>query len=99
VISTIESAKSGILAEGNVSRYRHSLFFGWKGSIGTASRKLPESLGGHTVGVLVQTNLGVKSAKLLSTSRKLGVLSKMHLRTRWSCMIVIATDAPVLDRI
>ena len=58
VVSAIENAKSGAVAEGNVGAGTGTVCFGFKGGIGTASRKLPASLGGHTVGVLVQSNFG-----------------------------------------
>ena len=51
-------AQSGAVAEGNVGAGTGTVAFGWKGGIGTSSRKLPEKLGGYTVGVLVQTNFG-----------------------------------------
>ena len=77
------------------------LCFDWKGGICTASRKLPESLGYYTVGVLVQTNFG---GNLQIAGVPVGEkLSKYPFKdslekSDGSCMIVIATDAPVLDR-
>jgi D-aminopeptidase len=58
VIGAITSAKSGPVEEGSVGAGTGTVAFGWKGGIGTASRKLPASSGGYTVGVLVQTNFG-----------------------------------------
>ena len=58
VIKAIQSAATGPVDEGNVGAGTGTVCFGWKGGIGTSSRKLPESLGGYTVGVLVQTNFG-----------------------------------------
>lgn len=58
VRDALESATSGPVAEGSVGAGRGTRAFGWKGGIGTSSRVLPESLGGYTVGVLVQTNFG-----------------------------------------
>jgi len=58
VFESISKAKSGRIAEGSVGAGTGTIAFGWKGGIGTSSRKLPESLGGFTVGVLVQTNFG-----------------------------------------
>jgi D-aminopeptidase len=58
VVSALESASSGPVAEGSVGAGRGTRAFGWKGGIGTSSRVLPASLGGHTVGVLVQSNFG-----------------------------------------
>lgn len=58
VFNAIKNAKSGEVEEGAVGAGTGTVAFGWKGGIGTSSRKLPESLGGFTVGVLVQTNFG-----------------------------------------
>lgn len=101
VISTIESTKSGIVVEGNVGAGTGTVCFGWKGGIGTASRKLSESLGGYTVGVLVQTNFGGNlQIAGVPVGEKLGKYPFKDAleKSDGSCMIVIATDAPVLDR-
>jgi D-aminopeptidase len=58
VFNAIKSAKSGSVEEGAVGAGTGTIAFGWKGGIGTSSRKLTASLGGYTVGVLVQTNFG-----------------------------------------
>ncbi len=58
VFSAIKGAKGGAVAEGSVGAGTGTVAFGFKGGIGTASRKLPASLGGYTLGVLVQTNFG-----------------------------------------
>jgi D-aminopeptidase len=58
VFNAIKSAKSGTVEEGSVGAGTGTVAFGFKGGIGTASRKLPASLGGYTLGVLVQTNFG-----------------------------------------
>ncbi|HEX6126350.1 MAG TPA: P1 family peptidase [Pyrinomonadaceae bacterium] len=58
VFSALKNAKSGAVEEGSVGAGTGTIAFGWKGGIGTSSRKLPASLGGHTVGVLVQSNFG-----------------------------------------
>ncbi|HEU5453918.1 MAG TPA: P1 family peptidase, partial [Terriglobales bacterium] len=58
VVNAIKSARGGAVEEGAVGAGTGTIAFGWKGGIGTASRKLPEKLGGYTVGVLVQTNFG-----------------------------------------
>lgn len=58
VFAAIKSARSGPVEEGAVGAGTGTVAFGWKGGIGTASRKLPQSLGGYTVGVLVQSNYG-----------------------------------------
>ncbi len=58
VFAAIKTAKAGPVEEGNVGAGTGTVAFGWKGGIGTSSRKLPQNLGGYTVGVLVQTNFG-----------------------------------------
>ena len=110
VFHAIQSAKSGPVEEGSVGAGTGTVAFGWKGGIGTASRKLPASLGGYTVGVLVQTNFGgVLSLAGAPVGRELGKYDfRDQLEGRpqssnraqiddanGSCMMVIATDAPV----
>src|SRR5262249_40026918 len=58
VFAAIKTAKAGPVEEGNVGAGTGTVAFGWKGGIGTSSRRLPPKLGGYTVGVLVQTNFG-----------------------------------------
>jgi len=58
VRDALESARSGPVEEGSVGAGTGTVAFGWKGGVGTSSRVLPASLGGWTVGVLVQTNYG-----------------------------------------
>src|SRR5712691_1834285 len=58
VFAAIKNARGGPVEEGAIGAGTGTVAFGWKGGIGTASRKLPEKLGGYTVGVLVQTNFG-----------------------------------------
>jgi D-aminopeptidase len=73
VWSAIKNARSGPVAEGSVGAGTGTIAFGFKGGIGTASRKLPASLGGYTVGVLVQTNFGgVLSINGAPVGRELG---------------------------
>ncbi|WP_026952564.1 DmpA family aminopeptidase [Algoriphagus mannitolivorans] len=101
VIRAIESAKSGTVEEGNVGAGTGTVCFGWKGGIGTSSRKLPESLGGYTVGVLVQTNFGGNlQIAGIPVGEKLGKYPFKDAleKSDGSCMIVVATDAPVLER-
>lgn len=101
VIRTIESAESAPVEEGNIGAGTGTICFGWKGGIGTSSRKLPESLGGYTVGVLVQTNFGGNlQIAGVSVGEKLGKYPFKDAleKADGSCMIVIATDAPVLER-
>ena len=82
--------------------------FGWKGGIGTSSRRLPPKLGGYTVGVLVQTNFGgVLTINGSPVGQKLGqyyLRKELQQQGSWtdrgngSCMIVVATDAPLDSR-
>ena len=79
--------------------------FGWKGGIGTSSRVLPASLGGWTVGVLVQTNfggifqvLGAPVGKELGQYAFKREAESPGERGDGSCVMVIATDAPLSDR-
>ncbi|MBA2524490.1 MAG: P1 family peptidase [Pyrinomonadaceae bacterium] len=58
VLASIKNARSGTVEEGSVGAGTGTVAFGFKGGIGTASRKLPAGLGGFTVGVLVQSNFG-----------------------------------------
>src|SRR5205814_9315626 len=58
VLGAIRIAAPGAVAEGAVGAGRGTVAFGWKGGIGTASRRLPRTLGGWTVGALVQSNFG-----------------------------------------
>lgn len=58
VFAAIRSAKDGVVEEGSVGAGTGTVAFGWKGGIGTSSRVVPQSLGGYTVGVLVQSNYG-----------------------------------------
>lgn len=101
IIEALQNAKTGSVAEGNVGAGTGTVCFGWKGGIGTSSRKLPESLGGYTVGVLVQTNFGGNlQIAGVPVGEKLGKYPFKDAleKSDGSCMIVIATDAPVLER-
>lgn len=110
VIAAIENAKSGPVDEGCVGAGVGTSCLGFKGGIGTSSRKLPESLGGYTVGVLVQTNYGgVLTIDGHRVGEALGRFSFNNDLKRLpdkvrpdrgdgSVMIVIATDAPVDSR-
>ena len=110
VLAAIHDAKTGAVEEGSVGAGTGTIAFGWKGGIGTASRKLPPSLGGYTVGVLVQTNFGgVLSIAGAPVGKELGryafrdqlegsgaaAKSPRNDVADGSCMIVVATDAPV----
>ena len=100
VFAAIKNAKSGPVEEGNAGAGTGTVAFDFKGGIGTASRKLPGTLGGHTIGVLVQTNFGgVLTINGTPIGRELGrYYLKRELETKaadGSIIIVIATDAPI----
>lgn len=102
-IRPIETAKNGEVIEGTVGAGTGTVAFGWKGGIGTSSRQLPKSLGGYTIGVLVQSNYGgVLQINGVPVGKELG---QYYLKDELdssesdgSIMIVIATDAPFSDR-
>lgn len=101
VIAAIQNAKSGMVEEGNVGAGTGTIAFGFKGGIGSSSRKLPENLGGFHVGVLVQSNFGgVLQIDGVPIGKLLGQYSfKNQLESAdGSCMIIVATDAPVDER-
>lgn len=97
VTSAIEHATSGRVAEGNVGAGTGTICFGFKGGIGTSSRVLPKTVGGYTVGVLVQTNFGgVLEIAGVPIDKELGrVPYQEPAKADGSCMIVVITDAPV----
>ena len=106
VFSAIRNAKGGAVAEGSVGAGTGTVAFGFKGGIGTSSRKLPARLGGFTLGVLVQSNFGgVLTINGAPVGRELGrYYLKDELAERatekqnqpdGSIIIVIATDAPL----
>jgi D-aminopeptidase len=113
VFKALNSASGGPVEEGSVGAGTGTQAFGWKGGIGTSSRVLPESLGGYTIGVLVQTNFGgTLSINGAPVARELGFyayrqeLEADHAsddREDGSIMMVVATDAPLnarsLDRL
>jgi D-aminopeptidase len=105
VFAAIKNAKGGPVEEGDVGAGTGTVAFGWKGGIGTSSRHLTANLGGYTVGVLVQTNFG---GVLTIAGAPVGqALGQYYLRQELeqarsgkdkadgSCMIIIATDAPM----
>ncbi|GAB3829524.1 P1 family peptidase [Pontibacter rugosus] len=99
VVEAIKQAKSGAVAEGNVGAGTGTVCFGFKGGIGTSSRVLPESLGGYTVGVLVQTNFGgvlqIDGVPIGEELNQYYFRQQIKDSADGSCMIVVATDAPV----
>ncbi len=96
VRQAIEKARGGRVEEGSVGAGTGTICFGWKGGIGTSSRKLTVHLGGHTVGVLVQTNFdGILKIDGVPVGKELGRHFLKDELTDGSCMIVVATDAPL----
>jgi D-aminopeptidase len=103
VTRALESAATGAVDEGSVGAGTGTVAFGWKGGVGTASRRLPDRLGGWTVGVLVQSNfggvlqvLGVPVGKELKQYAFRSIVESDD--GDGSIMMVVATDAPLLDR-
>ncbi|MFL6467613.1 MAG: P1 family peptidase, partial [Pyrinomonadaceae bacterium] len=110
VFSAVKSASEGPVQEGTVGAGTGTVAFGWKGGIGTSSRRLPVSLGGFTLGVLIQSNFGgILSVDGVPVGIELG---KFYLKDALnlantesgiynrnfadgSVIIVIATDAPL----
>jgi D-aminopeptidase len=103
ILDAIKSARAGPVEEGAVGAGTGTVAFGWKGGIGTSSRRLPALLGGFTVGVLVQSNFG---GVLTVDGRRIGEeLGRFYLKDELdrksadgSIMVVAATDAPLSDR-
>jgi D-aminopeptidase len=109
VVQALEGASEGPVVEGSVGAGTGTIAFGWKGGIGTSSRVLPAALGGHTVGVLVQSNFGgILDVRGAPVGRELGQFSFRGAVAGeggpeqdsgdGSIMIVVATDAPLSDR-
>lgn len=112
VVAALEGATDGPVEEGAVGAGAGTVAFGWKGGIGTSSRVLPQSLGGYTVGVLVQSNYGgilqIAGAPVgvelgqYAFSSQVGQEDAYDPQAdvqEWgSIMIVVATDAPITDR-
>ncbi|MFQ5662834.1 MAG: P1 family peptidase [Terriglobia bacterium] len=97
-LQALRAAAAGPVEEGSVGAGTGTVAFGFKGGIGTASRRLPEALGSYTVGVVVQTNFGgILTIDGVPVGEELG----HHLYPEYvephsgSCMIVVATDAPL----
>ena len=100
VLEAINTAKGGSVQEGNVGAGTGTVCFGYKGGIGTSSRVLAEKAGGYTVGVLVQSNFGgVLKIDGFPVGKAMKSYSKNFMYDAdGSCMIVVATDAPILAR-
>ena len=111
VWQAMEKASSGFVDEGAVGGGTGMICLGFKGGIGTASRVIDKKLGGYTVGVLVQSNFGVKSqltiagvpvGKELADTLNIKIYEEpsANSKTEWSeqgsIIVVVATDAPLL---
>ncbi len=101
VQQAIANAKSEV-AEGNVGAGTGTTCFGFKGGIGTSSRKLPVSLGGYSVGVLIQSNFGgvlqIDGVPVAEEFKQFSFSDQLLNNVDGSCMIVVATDAPLDHR-
>jgi len=110
VLAAIERASGGPVEEGSVGAGTGISALGWKGGIGTSSRQLPADLGGYTVGALVQANYGgILRIDGVPVGKRLGRYDFQSAvegpdstptgpDDEGSCMIVVATDAPVSPR-
>jgi D-aminopeptidase len=102
VFKAINGARPGPVEEGSIGAGTGTHLFGWKGGIGTASRVLPRDLGGYTVGALVQSNFGgILMVDGMHVGEALGRFAYQNYAEApddGSCMVVIATDAPVSAR-
>jgi D-aminopeptidase len=102
VLNAITKASSDKVVEGSVGAGTGTVCFGFKGGIGSASRQLPDKLGGYRVGALVQTNFGgvlqIDGAPVGEELKKFYLSDLIHDKPDGSCMIVIATDAPLDSR-
>ncbi|HEV2830399.1 MAG TPA: P1 family peptidase [Hanamia sp.] len=102
VLSAIKNADTGKIKEGSVGAGTGTVCFGFKSGIGTSSRKLPATLGGYTVGVLVQSNFGgvlqINGAPVGEELMKFSFSNELLNNVDGSCMMVVATDAPLDHR-
>ena len=107
VWQALASASTGNVEEGAVGAGTGTVAFGWKGGIGTSSRRLPPGEGGHTVGVLVQSNFGGRltiggvplDGLLPDAVAARGAAGPPASSGDGSIMIVVATDAPLDARL
>ena len=102
VFAAINNATGGAVEEGSVGAGAGTRALGFKGGIGTASRVLPKSLGGYTVGVLVQSNFGglftIDGVPVGKEMGKILFKKDLTIEDEGSCMIVVATNAPLSPR-
>lgn len=101
VLAALTAATTGAVVEGSVGAGTGTQAFGWKGGIGTSSRRLPANQGGYVLGVIVQSNYG---GVLTMGGAPVGqLLGRYAYQPRQenpefgdgSCMIIVATDAPI----
>ena len=102
VFEAIENARDGAVLEGAVGGGTGMICYEFKGGIGTASRIVPQELGGYTVGVLAQTNFGSR-AKLRIDGVPVGrelidYDERVQRGSQGSVIVVVATDAPMTSR-
>jgi len=96
-IAAMQDAHSGPIAEGNAGGGTGMVCFEFKGGTGTSSRKLPENLGGYTIGVLVQCNFGVRHLlRIAGVPVGYEIPLDAHRSDVGSIIVVVATDAPLL---
>lgn len=101
VIKAIENASSNKVIQGSIGAGTGTVCFGYKGGIGTSSRKLPANMNSYTVGVLVQTNFGgILQIDGVPVGEELNqyYLADNLKQADGSCMIIVATDAPLDSR-
>jgi D-aminopeptidase len=104
VLAALAAARGGPVEEGSVGAGTGTVAFGWKGGIGTASRRLPPKLGGWTVGALVQSNFGgvltIDGVRVGERLKRFAFAEELGVQGAGdgSCMIVLATDAPLSSR-
>ncbi len=102
VLDAIKSATDKTVQEGNVGAGTGTLCLGFKGGIGTSSRVLPKDNGGYTIGVMVQTNFGgiltINGAPVGKELNNYYMAKEVPYVVDGSCMVVIATDAPLSAR-
>ena len=112
VFAAIDAAKDGAVVEGNVGGGTGMICYGFKGGIGTSSRRVPESAGSYTVGVLVQANFGRRPELTVAgvpvgreiadltpeINREGGAAKDINVDHEGSVIVVVATDAPLSSR-
>ena len=102
VLRAILNARNGIVDEGNVGAGTGTICFRFKGGIGTSSRKIPTSLGGYIVGVLIQSNFGgvleINGVPIGKELNQYSFSKEIINDMDGSCMMVVITDAPLCPR-